>query len=68
LQGVAFSTGSACASHDARPSHVLTALGFSEHEAKSTFRIGFGRMTTEAEVLEAAQIFAGAVRQARWGF
>jgi hypothetical protein len=32
-----------------------TALGFSEHEAKSTFRIGFGRMTTEAEVPVAAQ-------------
>jgi cysteine sulfinate desulfinase/cysteine desulfurase-like protein len=46
----------------------LTAPGFSEHEAKSTFRIGFDRMTTEAEVLEAAQIFAGALQQARGGF
>jgi cysteine sulfinate desulfinase/cysteine desulfurase-like protein len=38
------------------------------YEAKTTLRIGFGRMTTEAEVLKAAQISAGAVRQARGGF
>jgi cysteine sulfinate desulfinase/cysteine desulfurase-like protein len=44
------------------------ALGVSEHEAKSAFRVGFGRMTTEAEARGAVQIFAGAVRQARGGF
>ncbi|KTT70692.1 cysteine desulfurase family protein [Sphingomonas sanguinis] len=50
---IAFSAGSACASGSGRPSHVLTALGLTEREAKSSIRLGFGRYTSEAELTEA---------------
>ncbi|MDE2301304.1 MAG: aminotransferase class V-fold PLP-dependent enzyme [Sphingomonadales bacterium] len=50
---IAFSAGSACASGSGRPSHVLEAIGLSAAEAKSSIRIGFGRYTTHAELLDA---------------
>ncbi len=53
LRGVALSAGSACASGSGRPSHVLTALGLSRAETRSSIRIGFGRYTTEHELAEA---------------
>ncbi|HEX2763976.1 MAG TPA: cysteine desulfurase family protein [Allosphingosinicella sp.] len=64
LRGVAFSAGSACASGSGRPSHVLSALGISEREARSTIRLGFGRYTSESELRDALiQIDAAASRQ-----
>jgi cysteine desulfurase len=45
LRNVGVSAGSACASGSGRPSHVLTALGLSDAEARSSLRIGFGRYT-----------------------
>lgn len=56
LRAIAFSLGSACASGSGRPSHVLRALGLSDHEARSSIRIGFGRYTSGAEL-------AGALRR-----
>lgn len=56
LRDLAFSAGSACASGSGRPSHVLTALGLSGVEAKSSIRIGFGRYTDPGE-------FAGALQR-----
>lgn len=50
---IAFSAGSACASGSGRPSHVLTALGLTKGQAASSIRIGFGRYTTEAELVGA---------------
>ncbi|HEY1604164.1 MAG TPA: cysteine desulfurase family protein [Allosphingosinicella sp.] len=64
VRGVAFSAGSACASGSGRPSHVLAALGLSKREARSSIRLGFGRTTSEAELLRAlASIDAAAGRQ-----
>jgi cysteine desulfurase len=64
LRDVAMSTGSACASGSGRPSHVLSALGLSRADAQSSLRIGFGRYTTEAELIEAlGRIIAAADRQ-----
>lgn len=47
---VAFSAGSACASGSGRPSHVLSALGLTEAEARASIRLGFGRYTTIDEL------------------
>ena len=53
VRDVAFSAGSACASGSGRTSHVLRAIGLSDAEARTTIRIGFGRYTTQTELLAA---------------
>lgn len=50
LEGVAVSSGSACSSGSFKPSHVLTAMGCSEEEAKTTLRISLGYATTSADI------------------
>jgi cysteine desulfurase len=58
--GVAFSSGSACSSVDAKPSHVLLAIGRSESEARRSVRFGVGKFTTAEEIDEAIeQLVAG---------
>ncbi len=64
LRTIAFSAGSACASGSGRPSHVLSALGLSERQAKSSIRLGFGRYTTLEEIeMVAGSLNAAAERQ-----
>ena len=64
LRDIAFSAGSACASGSGRPSHVLSAIGLTDAEARSSIRLGFGRYTTEDELLTAiARIDAAADAQ-----
>jgi len=53
LRDIAFSAGSACASGSGRPSHVLRAIGLGDAEAKSSIRLGFGRYTSEEELMTA---------------
>ena len=65
LPDVALSTGSACSSATAEPSHVLRALGLGEEAARSSVRFGLGRFTTEEEVEYAAARVIEAVRRLR---
>ena len=60
LRDIAFSLGSACASGSGRPSHVLRALGLDYRESRSSIRLGFGRYTTHAELVEACHRLAKA--------
>jgi len=53
LRDISFSLGSACASGSGRPSHVLRAIGLSDRDARSSIRLGFGRYTTEEELVSA---------------
>jgi cysteine desulfurase len=62
LRDVAFSLGSACASGSGRPSHVLRAIGLSDREARSSVRLGFGRYTTNEEVIDAVNRIDDAAR------
>jgi cysteine desulfurase len=62
LRDMAFSLGSACASGSGRPSHVLRALGLSDREARSSIRLGFGRYTSEEELLAACRRIDEAAR------
>ncbi|OGZ35062.1 MAG: hypothetical protein A2174_00550 [Candidatus Portnoybacteria bacterium RBG_13_41_18] len=50
LEGIAVSTGSACASENLQPSHVLMALGLRPEESHTSIRVTLGKYTTEAEV------------------
>jgi cysteine desulfurase len=60
LRDIAFSLGSACASGSGRPSHVLKAIGLDYREARSSIRLGFGRYTTEQDLVDACHRLARA--------
>jgi cysteine desulfurase len=49
-RGVCCSAGSACTSGSVHPSHVLKAMGFSNHRARSSLRFSFGRFNTHEQV------------------
>jgi len=65
LQGVACSTGAACSSGAIEPSHVLTAIGLSSEEARSSVRFSLGRPTAAAEIDEAIAIVPRVVERLR---
>jgi cysteine desulfurase len=65
LKGLACSVGAACSSGAVEPSHVLTAIGLSQEEAKSSLRFSLGRHTTESEINFALEVIPAAVAQLR---
>lgn len=50
MNGICASSGSACTSGNIKPSHVLSAIGLSKEEARSSLRITFGEKNTLKEV------------------
>jgi cysteine desulfurase len=65
LKGLACSVGAACSSGAVEPSHVLTAIGLTREEAKSSLRFSLGHFTTEAEIDFALEAIPAAVAQLR---
>jgi cysteine desulfurase len=65
VRQVAFSAGSACASGSGRTSHVLSALGLSAQEARSSIRLGFGRYTSEEDLVQALTLIEDAAQRQR---
>jgi len=50
LAGFAISTGSACSTGAARPSHVLAAMGLNRDQSASTIRVSLGQSTTSDDI------------------
>ncbi len=50
--GVMVALGSACSASSDKPSKVLTAIGLSDDDARSSLRLSFGRQTTQSDILK----------------
>jgi cysteine desulfurase len=64
---VALSSGSACASGQAEPSHVLLALGCDRKLASASLRFGIGRFNTLAEINDVAEQVVDTIASLRRG-
>ena len=65
LQGIAVSTGSACASGSLDPSHVLLATGSSPERAHGSIRISMGRETTMEDIRYLLDVLPGIIARIR---
>lgn len=65
LEGVAVSTGSACSSNSLSVSHVMTAIGLSNEDAKGTIRFSFGKNNSYEEIDRAITIIKKSVEELR---
>jgi cysteine desulfurase len=64
---LAFSTGSACSSALAAPSHVTLAMGFTEEESYASIRISLGIFNTIEEIKKAGSTIITAYQNLRSG-
>jgi cysteine desulfurase len=62
---VAVSSGAACATASAEPSHVLRAIGLGDDQARASIRFGLSRFNTEQDIDRAAAIVINTVRHLR---
>lgn len=60
--GVCVSAGSACRSHEQKPSRTLLDMGLTEKEARSSIRISFSKDNTKEEVIGAAHIMIDCIK------
>lgn len=65
LKGFSVSAGSACHSGKVSASPVLTAMGFSEAESRSSLRVSLGYETTASELSDFAETLKKSVRKLR---
>ncbi len=64
-KGICASTGSACSSESAEPSHVLLAIGLSPELCHCSVRFSLGKFNTEEEVDEVLEILEGVISELR---
>jgi cysteine desulfurase len=65
LRGIACSTGAACSSGSLEPSHVLSAVGLTPEQARSSIRFSLSRFTTADEIDQALELLPAVVEQLR---
>jgi len=65
LEGIAISTGSACAAGSLEPSHVLLAMGIPAEIAHSSVRFTLGKYNTEAEIKKVIKILPPIIKRLR---
>ncbi len=65
IEGICASTGSACASQEEGPSHVLTALGIDVAEARGSLRLTLGRENDDADVTRTLAVLPRIVQELR---
>jgi cysteine desulfurase len=65
LEGIEASTGSACTTGSAEPSHVLLAMGIDEEIAHGSLRMTAGRATTADDVGRAIEVTRAVVGRLR---
>ncbi len=63
--GIDVSTGSACSAGVTAPSHVLTALGVAEADARSVVRFSVGHTTSAADLERVSAVLPDVVARAR---
>jgi cysteine desulfurase len=67
LEGIACSVGSACATGSTEVSHVLTAMGYPDEEARGALRLSLGRTTTDEEITVACDVVPRVIASMRLG-
>jgi len=67
LEGIACSVGSACTTGSTEVSHVLTAMGYPEEEARGALRMSLGRTTTDEEIDTACEVVPRVLASMRLG-
>ena len=67
LEGIACSVGSACTTGSTEVSHVLTAMGYPEEEARGALRLSLGRTTTDDEIETACEVVPRVLASMRLG-
>ena len=65
MEGIAVSTGSACASGSLGPSHVLLALGLEHEYAHGSIRMSMGRETTKEDIEYVLGTLPGVIEKIR---
>jgi cysteine desulfurase len=67
LEGIAVSTGSACTTGSAEPSHVLLAMGYEPEQAHGSLRLTPGLGTTEDDVRRTIEVMRAVLERMRTG-
>jgi cysteine desulfurase len=67
LEGIAVSVGSACTTGSTEVSHVLSAMGYPDDEARGALRVSLGRTNTDEEIATAIDVIPGVIESMQVG-